>query len=443
MDSISLIAGLVVGAASGWFAASGRSQGLISELRSQIDAFRESGQAKDRAAAQLQQQVRAESEERIIAATKLQELQAATEEYRKLLDKAEERLRTTFDSLASGALQSNREAFLALARTTFEKLQADAKGELDQRKVAVEGLVQPLRDSLSRFEHEVQAIERSRTESYAALNEQVKALNQTTSSLNHALRTPNVRGRWGEMTLRRVAELAGMSEHCDFQEQESLPTETSRQRPDMVVHLPAMRRIAVDAKAPLQAFLDAYAAPDEEERRKHLARHGKIIREHMNKLSARAYWDQFDPAPDFVVLFLPGEHFFSAALEHEPTLIEDGMESRIVLATPTTLIALLRAVAYGWRQERLAHNAQEISNAGKELYDRIHTFLEHLRASGAALDKAVECFNRSVGSLEGRVLISARRLRELGVTSAEELEPIAIVERTARQLQFPDEPSDH
>jgi DNA recombination protein RmuC len=251
-----------------------------------------------------------------------------------------------------------------------------------------------------------------------------------------ALCAPQVRGRWGEMTLRRTAELAGMSAHCDFTEQESFETETGRVRPDMMVNLPSARRIAVDAKAPLQAFFDACSAVTEAERRALLSRHAQIVRDHMNQLSARNYWEQFDDAPEFVVLFLPGESFFAAALEQDRTLIEDGMDKRVILATPTTLIALLRAVAFGWRQVSAEQNAKEISDLGKELYDRIKTFVEHLDSMGTALGRSVDAYNRAVGSLELRVLPSARRFMTLEAATGQSIPETKTVDAGLRRVDL-------
>jgi DNA recombination protein RmuC len=271
------------------------------------------------------------------------------------------------------------------------------------------------------------------------LASEAEKLQQQTGSLATALKGgPQVRGRWGEMTLRRVAELAGMSEHCDFTEQETLTSEAGRQRPDMIVNLPGGRRIAVDAKVPLQAYLDAAAAGSEDERQKSLAHHGELVRKHMNQLAVRSYWEQFDRTPEMVVLFLPGESFFAAALEQDRTLIEDGMEKRVILATPTTLIALLRAVAYGWRQEQLERNAQAISDLGKQLYDRVRTFVGHFEGVGSGLHRAIENYNKAVGSLESRVLPSARRFKELGAATGEEIVEAEPVDETPRALAAPE-----
>lgn len=448
-----LVAGLALGGAIGWFWANSRAsrreagaearmgaaESTVKELRAQLDALKNNLE-------QLQTKIKTEGELRATAEARLEEVQIKLEEEKKLLQEARRELSDTFNALASEALKSNNQAFITLAKSTFETIQAQAKGDLETRQKAIEGLVNPLGEMLGRYEKQIQEMERIRQGAYATLEDHLKLLTagaerleKETGTLATALKGgPQVRGRWGEMTLRRVAELAGMSQHCDFTEQESFDAESGRLRPDMVVNLPGGRRIAVDAKVPLQAFLDAASANVEKERREHLARHGQLVRAHMNQLGARGYWEQFEHAPEIVVLFLPGESFFSAALEQDRTLIEDGMEKRVVLATPTTLIALLRAVAYGWRQEQIARNAQEISDLGKELYDRIKTFLGHFESVGTSLHHATENYNKAVGSLESRVLPSARKFKQLGAATGDEIIELEPVDETPRSISAPE-----
>jgi DNA recombination protein RmuC len=361
---------------------------------------------------------------------------------RKLLEEAGARFREAFQALAAEALRQNNQAFLDLARAALGEFQQAAVGQLQVREQAVAQLVRPVAEALGAVQQQIQSVEKERVGAYAALLEQVAGLKRTqeqlereTGQLVQALRVPAVRGRWGEIQLRRVVELAGMLEHCDFVEQETIEGPEGRLRPDLVVKLPAGKIVVVDAKAPLSAYLEAVQAARELEREEAYATHARQVRAHLDRLSSKAYWEQFEATPEFVVMFLPGENFFSAALQYDPGLIEYGVAQRVILATPTTLIALLRAVAYGWRQEKLAEHARVIAELGRELYERLGVWVEHLGRVGRNLDEAVEAYNRAVGSLEARVLVSARRFTELGVTVQGELGEVALVDRQARELR--------
>jgi DNA recombination protein RmuC len=374
-----------------------------------------------------------------------------------LVTRASEELRNAFKAMASDALKSNNSSFLVIAEETLKRFQSQAKGDLDARQKAVADMVAPVRESLNKVDAQIQQMEVARGDAYGELRAQVQSLITTqkelqseTGNLVKALRTPNVRGRWGEIQLRRVVEIAGMLSYCDFAEQESVPTETGRLRPDLVVKLPGGKNVVVDAKTPLQAFLDACETTDEDARRVCLANHARQVRDHMDTLSGKKYWEQFESTtPEFVVMFLPGETFFSAALEQDSGLIEHGVLNRVIPASPTTLIALLKAVAYGWNQEKLARNAQQISALGKELHDRLRLLAGHITSVGTGLDRAVESYNKAVGSLESRVLVSARKFAELGASVADDIPELAPIETTARALSFewdeelPPEPAEH
>jgi len=370
----------------------------------------------------------------------------ATAEREQVLGRAREQLEATFGELARESLKSNSELFLQLARERLAHQHSDATTALKERETAIEALVQPIREALTRSEEQIRALERERIDAFATLKSQMESiasgqslLSRETRNLVTALRRPEVRGRWGEITLRRLVELGGMSEHVDFTEQPHLVTELGALRPDMVVHLPERRDLVIDVKTPLEAYLNAVEAQNEEERAQQLRRHAQAVSARVRELASKRYWEQFEHSPDFVVLFLPGDQFLSAALQENPALIDEALRQNVMLATPTSLLALLKTVGHAWRQVLLAENAAEVRRLGEDLYRRLGVFCEHLQKLGRSLGSSVESYNRAVGSLEQQVLPAARRFPELGLhaqpelTVLEQLDLVARMPRAARE----------
>lgn len=460
MTAIWILLGLVIGAAAGgviaWLWAERRHRDGQAELRTQVgvlqqrnaDLERRCGEETARCE-QLRDEITTARQECARVSAQLESAQKRFEEQKRSLDEAHARLREAFAHLSSEALAKNNEAFLQLARQRFETISAEATGALDQRKEQIEGLLKPMREMLNQYQQRLAEIEKSRVESYSMLREQLGMLAETqrtlsvqTHQLVSALRRPQTRGQWGEITLRRLVELAGMSHHCDFDEQASIETEDGRQRPDMIVNLPGGRQIVIDCKVSLDAFLDASAAEDEDNRRAHLVRHAQQVRARARELSAKAYWSQFELSPEYVVMFLPGEAFLYAAVDQDGSLIEDCLRNKVIVATPTTLIALLKAIEFGWRQEEITANAEEIRKHGCELYDRIATLAAHFDRLGSSISSTVTNYNQLVGSLESRVLVTARRISELGARSDKELkqpEPIDTQPRALAALKAKEE----
>ena len=441
MNDIILVgaAGLAMGAGAVWLFLRGQYAGVQAQALELRDA-------RDQAVAELS---RLREEHAVIRADLSAERAAREQEVKgwqekqKALVEAQGELIKQFDALSRRALDMNSKSFLELAKTQMEKMITDVDQKESKRKLELEKLVQPLSKSLEDVSKHVREVEKDREKAYASITEQVKGLSEAqlairkeASNLVNALRRPSVRGRWGEMQLKRVVEMAGMLDHCDFTEQTTVHTDTGRLRPDMIVHLAGGRTIVVDAKAPLSAYLDAVETDHEDDRERFMKKHAEQVKTHIRQLSTKAYQDQFSSTPDMVVLFLPGESFYYAAQEIDPTLIEQGVDNNVVIATPTTLITLLKAVAYGWRQEQLAENAQKISQLGQELYDRLRVLAEHINKVGRGLNTALNSYNSAVSSMERRVLVSARKFKDLGSSTSAELPEVTGLDGTPRQLEL-------
>lgn len=378
--------------------------------------------------------------------TELELQTRAVDEQKAAGEALDRQLRETFNALASDALKDNNAQFLRLARESLERFHVKADGDLEKREKAVEGLVKPIREALEKTEKQLQSMEKDRHAAHGALTKHLETMAEShrllqseTRNLVQALRRPEVRGQWGELTLKRLAELAGMVEHCDFTEQNSVQGEQGKLRPDMVIRMPDRREIVVDAKTPLDAYLSAIEAGSDTERRSFLEQHARNVRARIRELSNKAYWEQFDFSPEFVVLFIPGDQFLSAALEVENNLIEDALAQQVILATPTSFVALLRAVAFGWRQEQLQENAEKIRTLGQDMYGRMATFAGHLAKLGRSLDSSVSDYNKAVGSYDTRILPAARKFTEMGIAGKRDLPQPDQVERATRTLENSEE----
>jgi DNA recombination protein RmuC len=442
--------GLVIGAVSLWFITRAKINSqfatLVERLAGKDDQVRQLREALDRETAhteELRQENSRTAAQLSALQTRLEDERRISQEKLALLTNAEEKLADAFKALSADALRNNNQSFLDLARQNLEKFQETARGDLERRQSAIDELVKPLKESLEKVDDKIVELEKTRVGAYTELREQLKTLATSQSQLQFetgnlvkALRVPHVRGRWGEIQLRRVVEMAGMVRYCDFTEQTTVNGEDGRLRPDMIVRLPGNRTIVVDAKVPFDAFYESIATADDEVRSNKLKDHARLVRTHITTLSRKQYQDAVQPTPEFVLLFLPGETFYSAALENDPKLIEDGVSQNVIIATPTTLIALLKAISYGWRQEQMAENAHEVSALARKLYDRLRTFTKHYDTIGRNLDRALEAYNQGVRSLEARVLVTARRFKERGALAGEDIAPVEPVDKTTRALSL-------
>jgi DNA recombination protein RmuC len=444
-----LVAGLVLGAGGTWLvarahlgaAAAAQREALGARLagaETLADETRKQLTQRELDLAGLRSDLAAEQGQRAAAEARWEAARQSLEEQRRLLDEARAELTKSFEALSAEALRKSNDSFLTLARQALD-------AQLNPREEAIKGLVQPLKDSLTRYETQVRELEAARQHAYGSLEQQLAALKTSSEQLQHetgslvtALRGSQARGRWGEITLRRVVELAGMVPYCDFDEQVSVEGESSRSRPDMVVRLPGGRALVVDAKVPLNGYLDAVKASRAEERQAALAVHARQMRAHMTQLGTKTYWAQFEQTPELVVMFIPGDSFVSAAVEADGALLQDAMTRKVVIATPTTLIGLLLAIHHGWRQAQMAESARKISDLGKELYDRVRTMGRHFEKVRRGLVQATEAYNDTVGSLERRVLPAARKFEELGAAAGDDIATLEPIDQHPRALTAPE-----
>jgi DNA recombination protein RmuC len=447
---VGLVAGVALGVAVGLLVRAGHvteartAEARLADLLDQNQGLAAELHAARSELAEDRQRAMARQSELARLTAELAHERRAGDERAEAFEETRQQLTGEFARLSTQALQQNNEQFLQLADTKLNETRQAAEGDLAKRQEAIEQLLKPIGEQLGKYEVGIQRLEVERQKAYATLTEQMKTLSTShdqlqkeTRNLVTALRSPQTRGRWGELQLRRVVEMAGMLEHCDFDEQVTSDADTGRMRPDMVVHLPGGKNVAVDAKVPMQAFLDANEVDDETQRRAHLASHGRQMKAHVDALSKKEYWKRVDPSPEFVVAFIPGDPLLTAALEHEPGLMEHAVANHVLLATPTSLIALLRAVAYGWQQDQLAQNAREVQLLGAQLYERLASLGDHFAGVGKGLDSAVTAYNKAVGSLESRVLVTARRFADMGVVGVgeKELAQPGTVDTSARALR--------
>ncbi len=430
MELATIGAAGVVGLVLGWLLAKGRYLPGQEQARQEASVLRGSLQCREEEIQALRRVLEAEQQERVKAQTRFEAAQESLSRQAELVEESRRRLVETFQALSADALKSNNKAFLDLAGGTVNTLLAEMKGDMGRRQDAIDGLIKPLHDALKRYEAQLREIENARQNAYGDITRYIgelmktqERLHEQTRSLSTALKVPQVKGRWGEITLRRVVEVAGMSPHCDFIEQPSVQTESGMKRPDLIIRLPRNKQVVVDAKLPISAYMDAYATEDEKTKKEFLAKHAQSLRNHMISLSSKEYSRQFDPAPDFVVLFLASESFFSAALDHDRTLIEDAIDRNVIITTPTTLIALLRTIALTWQQHAASENAERILKGSMELFERVKVFARHFERLKEGIQKTVQAYNAAARSWEARVLPSADRLKRLGAVKQDNCLP--------------------